>query len=404
MSNQRNALIILRGLACLMVVGWHVEMPRHYLHLAGNNLSWITFASGMAAIYIFLFLSGYLTGKNFFNGRYNFSLAGIVRYYRDKFIKIIPLYLFSIIISHLFVYPDILKHNRDVLLRLLTFSANDFYDLKGFNTPLWMISMQMQLYLVAPFLYYFSERLVSKKRIVRWFILPGLIVFGMIVRFVVFMYYPANRFDVSSYVRTIYTPFYTNLDVFLSGICLSILIGKSTFPKAIFNNKKIINLFLLTLIFLTGGKMTIFFFSDYLFSRPTVLLLPAIITILTGMLIFISEADIFNSSFVSYRQKRKSLISFNLFETAGLYSYGIYIWHKPVIDLFNLSYKFQERPEIAIIKFVIVVAITFLCAFISYLLIERPFSLLILRRPKNATMVISSILILVIFSSFFARH
>jgi peptidoglycan/LPS O-acetylase OafA/YrhL len=65
-ANQLDPFLALRGLACLVVVFYHVAPPRNFIGYQNYDFSWILFGHGYAAVLVFFCLSGYLMGKVFY--------------------------------------------------------------------------------------------------------------------------------------------------------------------------------------------------------------------------------------------------------------------------------------------------------------------------------------------------
>lgn len=58
LKNCLDALLFLRGFACLMVLIIHCNPPRNAIFYKGYDLSWLTFSSGFVGVWIFFCLSG----------------------------------------------------------------------------------------------------------------------------------------------------------------------------------------------------------------------------------------------------------------------------------------------------------------------------------------------------------
>ncbi|WP_375506305.1 acyltransferase family protein [uncultured Nostoc sp.] len=108
-KNSLDALLSLRGVACLIVVIYHgIIIPqlfgsqlspgaqlsslRQSIIYHGYDFTWILFSHGPAAVWIFFVLSGYLMGKGFYSGRYIANISGIVNFWRNRILRIFPLY------------------------------------------------------------------------------------------------------------------------------------------------------------------------------------------------------------------------------------------------------------------------------------------------------------------------
>ncbi|MBF2067552.1 MAG: acyltransferase family protein [Calothrix sp. C42_A2020_038] len=75
--NRIDALLVLRGIACLMVVVIHSAPPRNAIIYRNCDFSWLTFSHGLVAVWVFFCLSGYLMGKVFYTQRYTFDIHGV---------------------------------------------------------------------------------------------------------------------------------------------------------------------------------------------------------------------------------------------------------------------------------------------------------------------------------------
>jgi peptidoglycan/LPS O-acetylase OafA/YrhL len=85
-TNKRNhldALLALRGFACLMVVIIHCNPPRNSIIYKGYDLSWLSFSHGMVAVWVFFCLSGYLMGKSFYAECYSADVNGVIDDYHS---------------------------------------------------------------------------------------------------------------------------------------------------------------------------------------------------------------------------------------------------------------------------------------------------------------------------------
>ncbi len=88
--NICDPINILRTIACLIVFILHTLI---YSQFAGvdiykqaqtNPLIFLIKTPAWAGVWIFIILGGYLAGKSFFTGRYEFSVKGFGKYYLKK--------------------------------------------------------------------------------------------------------------------------------------------------------------------------------------------------------------------------------------------------------------------------------------------------------------------------------
>lgn len=169
-TNRLDALLSLRGIASFMVILYHVHFPRSAVIYKGYDFSWILFSDGKVAVWIFFCLSGYLMGKGFFTKRYTADVAGVRKFWRNRILRIFPLYYFSTLILTILVYPEVLQIEQwGYLLRTLTFTYH--FLLPGVNGVLWSLSTELQFYICVPFIYnFFKPHLSSKKNIISSFV------------------------------------------------------------------------------------------------------------------------------------------------------------------------------------------------------------------------------------------
>ena len=112
---------------------------------------------------IFFCLSGYLMGKAFYSSRYSPDPAGIKSFYVNRAIRIdLPLCYFASFIVTLLVNPSLLQ--RGTLWQLWRPLLFMYY---GYQTGpigvLWALSVEMQYYVIAPFIFILLAPLLTSK-------------------------------------------------------------------------------------------------------------------------------------------------------------------------------------------------------------------------------------------------
>lgn len=92
-------------------------------------------------------------GKAFYTDRYQVDFSGMLNFWRNRVLRIAPLYYFALLFLCLFVYPETLKvENWSYLLRLCTFTYASHLPL-AFNGAFWSLSTEVQFYLFVSFIY-----------------------------------------------------------------------------------------------------------------------------------------------------------------------------------------------------------------------------------------------------------
>ncbi len=356
--NRLDALLALRGLACLMVVTIHCDPPRNSIIYQGYDLSWLIFSHGAVAVWIFFCLSGYLMGKAFYTERYTPDVPGVINFWRNRALRIFPLYYFAVLILSIFVYPDVLRmENWGYLIRVCTFTYHPHITFKdiAFNQVFWSLSTEIQFYLFVPFIFNFlRDRLVNQKRVI---LASVFIIFITIVCKCVFWLSLRNQIteQMEYAFKYWYTPLINSLDLFLCGFIVNIFI-KYQKPKleesGIITNSykntilptsttKHLAVILLILLYLFTAHHL---YNQELWGLPnrpggwrtstTIFILQPLTAIIVSFFIFSFESD------AGHDFTRNEKLSFacilrnplRILEVLGNLSYGVYIWHMPIIS------------------------------------------------------------------------
>ena len=136
----------LRGIAAFMVVFGHICYRANYLdpgftvHLPGHYIP-----PGHFSVIIFFCLSGFVIGHS--NRTPMSSIGDATHYLSRRFVRLYPIYLFSILI----VLPFAFEFTRDgilLLLKHLTFTNILFAEIYPQNNPLWSLNYEVLYYLL----------------------------------------------------------------------------------------------------------------------------------------------------------------------------------------------------------------------------------------------------------------
>jgi len=200
---------ILRGIAILFIFLPHYIIAQKYFNISQifiyplDGLSW-------AGVWIFFILSGYLIGKNFYNGRYSTDSHGILKFYGKRFLRIAPIYIIFLLASFLINPQWFLAIPVYSVLQMLTFTYNAIPSCYG-TVVIWFISAIMQMYFFAPFLYKF---IIGKTQIKPFVLLIIIIISGVSLRIA------ESLLNMDFWIFT-YTNAFSNLDLFLAGMLLN---------------------------------------------------------------------------------------------------------------------------------------------------------------------------------------
>lgn len=391
-TNSVDMLLVLRAFACVLVIIMHSLITMNNKPwFTSNTFHWSLFSPAWVGMWIFFVLSGYLMGKGFFTNRYSGDLKGAVNFYINRAIRILPLYYFSIFLIIVFLSPELLNRiNWDILFKLFTFTFNGVdYSVgsAGFiNGALWSISTECQYYLCVPFLFIFLSPLLKSKKIIYFFI-SLLLISGFIFRvFFTLKFYLSNgsNFEFWWYIKG-FVPFTSNLDVFLTGFLLNALIkvkktevvaNKNKFFENIYNFRKYFAVLLMIAVYIIFAYVS---FNALMLHKSLYLIFwvtagPSITIMTTAFFIYTFEKEniihgIKNSkiSFQSIKQNPLRVI-----EIFGILTYGLYIWHSPILSKTALIFKSSVPIFDFLIKFSVAMLFGTMLSAITYIAIEKP--------------------------------
>lgn len=327
----RNDLDLLRALAIISVVGYHLQIPY--------------FNNGYVGVDIFFVLSGFLMATNIFS-RLKDNSFQLYSFYLSRAQRIFPVY-YSVLLTFLlfiFLFFDIklYEYSLSAISSALFTSNFYYYLLSGYFQPkselnlllhTWSLSLEIQYYLICPFIFIYIYRrckLISKNII--WFLLIILSIGCMWI---------LHRSDhaLNFYMLP------SRLWEFLAGGLLFSLSGKY---KLNFSKRKT------NIIAGTGLLLIVLFITGVVpidkSSWPNLATVP--IVLMTCSLIFLYQ--------------KRTFPKLILIRYLALRSYSIYLWHWPLVVLSKYFGWFGELSHKTVI-----LLISLILSEISYRLLER---------------------------------
>jgi peptidoglycan/LPS O-acetylase OafA/YrhL len=156
-ATKPDALLTLRAFACVLVLVGHYFIvtfeSRDFVQgFPAHPFSRLLVGSPWAGVWMFFTLSGYLMGKGFHTGRYDVSRGGLSNFFRNRALRILPVYIAVVLLCSVLVSRAVWQKEY-----LWIFSEYVTFDFKG-NTPIyphgpaWTISTEVQFYFLAPFM------------------------------------------------------------------------------------------------------------------------------------------------------------------------------------------------------------------------------------------------------------
>ena len=150
------ALDGVRGIACLMVIAYHISLMARDQHLwaeDGDPLVTALFLAGNAGVTLFFVLSGFLLFLPYAQALlFAQPWPSTRRFYLRRALRIIPGYYFSLLLMVLLAHQEYLQPQRWNQLVLFTLFLMDstratFQQLNG---PYWTLAIEWQFYLLLP--------------------------------------------------------------------------------------------------------------------------------------------------------------------------------------------------------------------------------------------------------------
>jgi peptidoglycan/LPS O-acetylase OafA/YrhL len=213
---------LLRALAILLVMLWHLPRPATPVFMAGLK------QYGWTGVDLFFVLSGYLIGTQLLSRLARGQQLSFRDFYLKRAFRILPAFL---TVLALYVFLPGIRENPTMQApwRFLTFTMNFGLDYRvtGGFTQAWSLCVEEHFYLVFPMLVW----LLSRLRWQGWVVLLscGVLVGGMLLRAALWqdaMAAPLAEGVVPGslapvYLEAIYYPTYCRLDGLLFGVLLA---------------------------------------------------------------------------------------------------------------------------------------------------------------------------------------
>ena len=400
-NGNKNTIFVLdgvRGVAVLMVIVFHVN------RLTRDNLwdqtdyplaSSISTAGGIG-VTLFFVLSGFLLFMPFAKAllfKIKWPLTRV--FYLRRVLRILPAYYVSLFLLILLQYPEYLHpdHLKNLLLFLTFFMDSSPATFRQLNGPYWTLATEWQFYMLLPIIAIGIAFVVSRVPIKRRLpavtaCLIGIIIWGLFIRYwgLYFLKHPSQTFLVPRIVLNDIIFFLFGIigkytEDFAIGMFVSLCYIYSQHPST---DKKVVQLWQRLSPWLwTGGILILVFSAMWQFKKGHAWSWTFIPTGMMKNYDWLSEillaigfaaciaAVLYGSSGL------KAIFNWRLLRWVGLISFSLYIWHIPLLVLFQsrimplLQGLQLNRYESYSLYWVWILLIIFPFAFLSYLIVER---------------------------------
>ena len=317
--NQIDIFNFLRAFAFVCVFITHSRIIISANLPAFNNpdsWNWLAYTPAWAAMGMFFLISGYLLGKGFYNGKYKCNLSGIFSFYITRLIRILPMYLFFLIVFFLFISPEwFFINNWKVLFPILSFTYNGTPGIDGIGA-LWFVSTIFQLYLLAPLVYRYIFCKFAKFNIL---MLCLIILGGLTYRLI------ALQMGLDWY-KQVYVPCWANLDFFFVGMLLNSVTKDSVDNLT---KKWLRPISLIALIAFVIHLMFLYAYEHYTFLRYYA---QTVVILLYSVIIYAWDSkDRVYSSALTLNNIIKNPL--RIVDCIGILSFGAYLYHSNFLSI-----------------------------------------------------------------------
>jgi peptidoglycan/LPS O-acetylase OafA/YrhL len=363
-----DPLLTLRAFACLMVlighgIGSAFRTPAIVPLIAAHNPIWLITSSAEAGVWVFFTLSGYLIGKGFFTVRYTATKTSVAHFYRNRALRILPVYIATITVFSLLFIPDVFRvRNLPVFINMLAFNLNGELPYMPIGA-LWSISTEMQFYLAAPLIFILLTNLTGRWRLAIT-LATALAVLCIAYRLQVYSAAGLQIWDDQAY-----KPLFSNLDLFIAGMITSRVVLAQKARDA--TRRRGLRAGALALVCL-------YVLNTYLRAYTVQVPDPAIATCfaalaptLTAML---TSFAIFNFELAPKHPPGSPIYRiWHPTELAGLLTYATYTIHEPIFLFIKRHVPTPASVPCSVFMFMAVVLVVLAAAYIIYNVVERPF-------------------------------
>ncbi len=413
-NKQKNTIPVLdgvRAIACLSVITFHVSGDAHIWEMSGLGQLAVAIAmAGDSGVTLFFVLSGFLLFLPYAKSLlYGGEWPAMRQFYLRRAIRIIPAYYVSLFLIILLADPEYLHldHWKQLLL-FLTFFMEPTQAQK-INGPYWTLAIEWQFYLLLPFLALAMRPLVQRGSLVRrvWMVggcLFGVIFWGVFSRYwgLYLSSHPAQTFLVPRPILNIALFFLYGtagvrwrgkfLEDFAVGMlaALGYILARTTAADRTFT----MVMRRLSPWLWGGGLLWLLAMAlwEWSLADPQERFLPPVIFDTYSWSHEICLALGFGACVIAILfggAGLQSMFAWSPLRWIGLISYSLYIWHIPIIGLFQIyllpSVHTWQHSAVYSLYWVWVLLVVFPIALASYLLIEKPWMLLGERlRSKNS--------------------
>lgn len=349
--NRCHGLDTLRSAAIILVFMFHCVGASHSLILKsiGASVGWV-------GVDLFFVLSGYLIANQIFLSFINRDEFSLKTFYFRRFIRTLPNYLF--ILGLYFTVPFFGEQPLTTpLWKFLTFTQNFGLSFSAFSHA-WSLCIEEQFYFFLPI----AALLIAYKANVRtgWLLVSFILAAGIVLRGSLWLTYiqHAEENKMHIYMTEIYYVSFCRLDGLVLGVSIAMLRNFHQEIWAYITKKG--NWFMA--LGLIGCYFTFYHLPKHIgFTQTTFDYLLRSVSFAALTLAALSPNTLL------HRIKIPGAM------TLSVWSYAIYLTHKPIIHMTQLVLPYFAVEKPSTIALVMEISLSLLGGWLLYTCIEAPF-------------------------------
>lgn len=369
----------LRAIAVLSVIAYHLHLP----YTTG----------GFLGVAIFFVISGYLITSLLLFEWEQKQTINLGNFWLRRAKRLLPAIFFLLLILNIVVpllKPELVSNLHKESIAALFFYSNwhyifrdisyfESFEMTSFLMHFWSLAIEEQYYLICAFVIFILLKNKVKMKILL-FIFIGSALLSAIVMGVLFQ---PNQDPSRIYYGTD-----TRLFSLLIGSSFAIIFPNyrlkenlTKMGKIVFNVISLIGVFSLFYLMIITNE-----YESFVYQGGMVIL--SLITCIVVLSLALPVPLFINK-----------IMSMKPLQWIGVRSYGIYLWHYPIIQWFNVK---TDTSDLSVGKILLEIALIFVIATLSYELVEKPirYGTFRLDVKRIGTSLISVCLLFVILNDF----
>jgi peptidoglycan/LPS O-acetylase OafA/YrhL len=358
-SNRRlNGLDSLRALAIIIVLMFHYKAVVSQENIFGfvSQLGWV-------GVDLFFVLSGYLIGNQILSALAKGENFSLKLFYIRRFLRTLPNYY--AVLALYFIFPAALSGSATApLWSFLTFTQNLNFRLGHTFTHSWSLCIEEQFYVIFP-LIALTFAYIKRSITLVWLAIIGAILVAMFLRGFNWYAHGQESITGSDYWQYIYYSSFTRFDELLPGIAIALLKNyhSTTYEKFMARGNLILVLGAVSVAAVLYVLQHYFYIDNYGFSFLVATFGFSFVAISFGLLVLAALSP------HSLLNRIRIPGAANL----ALWSYAIYLIHKPIFQVLKLRLPEQGIDINSSLGVAIIMGVSLIAGWVLYQFIETPF-------------------------------